>query len=307
MDHAYIHQILTEIQGEVAQYQHLGKVADYIPALKKIPAEKYAMVVTELNGHSIGVGDLTDEFSIQSTSKVFTLTLALKHYKSKLWRRVGKEPSGNPFNSLVQLEYEHGIPRNPFINAWALVVTDALISTFDNPLEEILTFLRTISNNPNINVDEEILASELAHGYRNAALVNFMKSAKNIDNDVDTILYTYFAQCSIKMNIQDLSRCFLYLANHGINPFNNEEIITSSQAKRINALMLTCGMYDEAGEFAFRVGLPGKSGVSGTIATIVPKEYAIAVWSPGLNKYGNSYVGVESLERFTNKVGKSIF
>lgn len=265
------------------------------------------MVVTDLEGNSVCVGDTDELFTIQSTSKVFTLTLALKTLKSKLWKRVGKEPSGNPFNSLVQLEYEQGIPRNPFINAGALVITDALLSHYEDPVQELLNFLREISDNPSIQIDQDVLQSELDHGYRNAALVNFMKAMGNIDNDIDSILQAYFSQCSINMNLIDLSKCFLFLANHGINPFNQHQIVGASQAKRINAMMLTCGMYDEAGEFAFRVGLPGKSGVSGTIVTIVPKKYTIAVWSPGLNKFGNSYVGVEALERFTDKLGNSIF
>ena len=227
-----------------------------------------------------------------------------------MYKRVGREPSGNPFNSLVQLEYEHGIPRNPFINAGAINVTDALINYYEDStktLNNVLDFIRDISDNNTISFNEVVSISEMDHGFRNLALANLMKSFHNIDNDVLDVVQTYFRHCAIEMKTKMLSRAMLYLANQGIDPITNKKHITPQQAQRVNALMLTCGHYDASGDFAFHVGLPGKSGVGGGIVVIVPKLMSISVWSPGLNAQGNSLVGTKALELFVNKTGLSIF
>ncbi|PLY07195.1 MAG: glutaminase [Arcobacter sp.] len=300
--------ILEEIQEEIKPFLEEGALADYIPALENVNGNDFAMSIITLNGEEFHIGCSDKNFSIQSISKVFTFTLALQNYGRKLYERVGHEPSGDPFNSLVQLEYENGIPRNPFINAGAIVTTDRLISIYkDNTFHEVLKFIKNASNYNTIGYDEEIFKSELSHGFMNLALINMMKSFKNIDNETNRVIETYFKQCSILMTTKQLAHAMLFLANHGVNPLTNEVLVSESKAKRINSVMLTCGHYDASGDFAYRVGLPGKSGVGGGIVAIVPKKMAICVYSPKLNKQGNSLVGTKALELFTTKTGLSIF
>jgi len=299
--------ILNEIYDDVKPLIGKGKVADYIPALAEVSPDKFGMAVNTLDGKTYSVGNVEEKFSIQSISKVFSLTLAFSKLGEKIWDRVGREPSGNPFNSLVQLEYEHGIPRNPFINAGALVITDMLVSLFDNPHGELLHFINTLCDSKDTSYDKRVAQSERESGFTNAALVNFLKSHKNIQNDVENVLDVYFHHCSVSMTVKELSKSFLFLSNHGILPANGQQILTKSQAKRINALMLTCGTYDEAGDFAYLVGMPGKSGVGGGIAAIIPNQLSLAIWSPALNKKGNSLAGMKALELFTTKTGMSIF
>ena len=301
-------KILTEIEAEIQPFFSQGNVASYIPALANVDPNQFSMAICMFDGTTYGVGDINKKFSIQSISKVFTFTLALNYYGKELYKRVGHEPSGNPFNSLVQLEYENGIPRNPFINAGALVTADSLVSIYkDEAFNQTLEFIKMASDDENISYDEEIFQSELEHGFRNFALVNMIKSFGNIKNSVNDVINTYFKQCSIMMSPKELAKSMLFLANHGVNPLTNETIITESKAKRINSLMLTCGHYDASGDFAYKVGLPGKSGVGGGIVAIVPKKMAICVYSPELNKQGNSLIGTVALELFTTKTGLSIF
>jgi glutaminase len=303
-------RILNEIEAEVRPLFGRGKVADYIPALAEVDPHQFAMTVTLLDGTRFSIGDAKKRFSIQSISKVFTFTMALDSYGKALYRRIGVEPSGNPFNSLVQLEYEHGRPRNPFINAGAIAVTDAITSYCGdrkNAFAPILAFIRDIADNPDIRPDPVVAESEMRHGYRNLALASLMKSFGNFDNDPVSVLQTYFNHCAIEMNTVELSRAMLYLANHGTDPITQKEFITEPQAKRINAVMLTCGHYDASGEFAFHVGLPGKSGVGGGIVAVVPRKMSICVWSPALNEQGNSLIGTYALELFTTKTELSVF
>ncbi len=300
--------ILHEIENEIKPLFKEGKVANYIPALAKVNPNDFAMSIVTLEGDVYRIGCVEKKISIQSISKVFTFTLALLNYSKGLYKKVGHEPSGDPFNSLVQLEYENGIPRNPFINAGAIVTTDALISIYNKKtFHEILNFIKQASNFKDIIVNEEIYKSELSHGFRNLSLINLMKAFKNIENNTNEVIEVYFKQCSIMMNTNQLAHSMLYLANHGIQALTNEVLINESKAKRINALMLTCGHYDASGDFAYRVGLPGKSGVGGGIVAIVPNKMAICVYSPKLNKQGNSLIGTKALELFTNKTKLSIF
>ena len=299
--------LLQEIAKAARLEFGTGKVAGYIPALAKVPPDKFGIAIETVRGERYHLGDAAERFSIQSISKVFTLAMAFRLEKENLWKRVGLEPSGNPFNSLIQLEYEKGIPRNPFINAGALVVTDVLLEHFADPKTAILDFIHTLAGQGDIPYDEEVARSEREFGYTNAALANFIKSHGNIRNPVEAVLDVYFHQCSIAMSCRELARAFLLFANHGAVPATQKRLLTSSQAKRLNAIMLTCGFYDEAGEFAFAVGLPGKSGVGGGIVAIIPGELAIAVWSPELNEHGNSVLGIKTLEMFTTLTGMSIF
>lgn len=302
-----LQKIIEAIYEECRALPNEGLVADYIPALAEVDPGNYGIAVATTDGRFYSVGDADVKFSIQSISKVFTLSMVFPHIGDDLWQSVGREPSGNAFNSLIQLESEHGKPRNPFINAGAIVVTDRLLGLYDRPKDAILSFIRDVADSEDIYFDKTVANSELANASRNMALGYFMKSFGNINNDVDTVVDIYCNQCSISMTCRELAKSFLYLANHGVNRFREERIMTESQAKRLNALMLTCGFYDESGDFAFRVGLPGKSGVGGGIVAIIPGRLSIAVWSPGLDRHGNSYLGIETLERFTTRMGTSIF
>lgn len=299
--------ILQEIYEETILLRGQGKTAGYIPALANVDPNQYGISIQTLAGETFQVGDAGIPFSIQSISKVFVLAMIFGEMGESLWSRVGREPSGSAFNSLMLLETEYGIPRNPFINAGALVATDCLASRTSDPISEILNFVRRLSNNPSIHFSEAVVNSERETGFRNAALVNLMKSFGNIHNDVDQVLDVYFHQCALMMNCADLARAFLFLANGGINPWNQERVLTSSQAKRVNALMQVCGLYDDSGEFAFTVGLPGKSGVGGGIVAVIPNLLSICVWSPELNQHGTSLIGMKALELFTTKTGISIF
>ncbi|TVO59443.1 glutaminase [Denitromonas halophila] len=298
--------VLDAIVDEVEPLVGEGKVADYIPALARVPVERFGIALYTVDGEVALAGDALEAFSIQSVSKVFSLTLALKKVGEQLWLRLGREPSGDPFNSLMQLEVEQGKARNPFINAGAICVADQLMSLSDDPKAELLDLVSTLCGE-SVAFDPEVAESERATGFRNAALANFMKSFGKIDNDVDRVLDVYFNQCSIAMNCVQMARAMAYLANAGVQPVGGREIVTPRQARRINALMLTCGTYDAAGEFAFLIGLPCKSGVGGGIVAVVPGELALCVWSPGLGSTGNSVVGMRALELFVAKTGLSVF
>lgn len=297
--------ILDAVEKQLKSEDCGGKVASYISELARISPDKLGMHLECLDGRGFHFGDANERFSIQSISKVFLLTLAIKKEGPKIWDRVDVEPSGDPFNSLVQLEFEKGIPRNPFINAGALVISDMLISALENPKKDLVEFVRMISGISDIDYDISVAASEKREGYVNKALINLIKSFQNIDNDVDEVLDFYFHSCALSMSCRELAKSFLLFANHG--KVSDDQILTTSQTKRINAIMQTCGFYDEAGEFSFRVGLPGKSGVGGGIAAIFPGMFSVAVWSPKLNPKGNSAAGMRALELLTDYTGSSIF
>ncbi|AHM63415.1 Glutaminase [Flammeovirgaceae bacterium 311] len=300
-------RILEEIYHETKVFKGQGEVARYIPELALVDPLKYGIHLSTVEGVDFSLGDSHELFSIQSISKVLSLAQVLPLLGETLWERIGVEPSGNPFNSIVQLEYENGIPRNPFLNAGALVLADILISRFDNPHEAFITFVRELSGNAKIDYDKKVAASEIATGYLNASLINMMKSYGNIMNEVDRVLDFYCHQCSIAMSCEDLAHAFMAFADEGYLYKTDNQFLKKGQVKRINALMQTCGFYDEAGEFSYRVGLPGKSGVGGGIVAVHPKCYSIAVWSPKLNLKGNSVLGLRTLELLTTKTGTSIF
>lgn len=300
-------KVLHNIYEEIKPLMGTGKQADYIPALAQVNPDQFGISLQLLNGETYELGDAHVRFSIQSISKVFSLAIALSIMGKELWTRIGKEPSGSAFNSLVQLEYEHGKPRNPFINAGAIVTADVILSHIENPEEFFLNFVRELCGSNDINYNREVAESEQSCGYLNAAIANLLKYHHNIDNDINDVLRLYFTMCSLEMNCHELSRAFLAFARSN-EPFNHGGVeLTMSRVKRINAIMQTCGFYDEAGEFSFLVGLPGKSGVGGGIAAIYPSRYSIAVWSPRLNGKGNSIMGMKALELFTTETSESIF
>jgi len=299
--------VLEHIHAAIQPELERGQVATYIPELAGVPPRQFGMAVVTLAGEVHAVGDACVPFSIQSISKLFALVLSLQAEGDALWERVGREPSGTPFNSLVQLEAECGRPRNPFINAGALVVTDILCSRHAVPEHVVTGLLRRLSGNPEVTWNPRVARSERMHADRNAAMAHFMKSFGNLRNPVDKVLDVYCHQCAIEMHCVDLARSMLFLANRGVNPLNGERVLTASLSKRLSALMLTCGTYDAAGDFAFRVGLPAKSGVGGGIVAVIPDTCGICVWSPRLDEAGNSHAGSLALEMFTTLTGRSIF
>ncbi len=300
-------KILNDIYEELKLIPVNGHVANYIPELAKINPGKYGIYLSTTQGKQFEVGDSNEKFSIQSIAKVFALTMAFQVKKDKLWHRVGVEPSGSAFNSLVQLEYEKGIPRNPLINAGAIVIADILLDILKEPEKDFIEFIRMLSGNNRIDYNLNVFQSEKQSGFKNYAHANLMKAFGNIRNTIEKVMDFYFLMCSVEMTCAELSKAFLLYANQGKLKASDAEIITSSQCKRINAIMQTCGFYDEAGEFSFKVGLPGKSGVGGGIAAVYPGKYSVVVWSPELNLKGNSVRGIKTLELLTTKTGDSIF
>jgi glutaminase len=299
-------RILDDIHAELRPLMGQGgQVAHYIPALARVSPEQFGIALRTRDGETAAAGDSAVPFSIQSISKVFSLTLAIKALGEALWDRIGREPSGSPYNSLVQLETERGIPRNPFINAGAIAVADRLVSLGDGKAE-LLALLSRLCGEA-VRIDAEVAQSEAETGFRNTALANFMKGFGTLDNDVATVLDVYFNQCAITMTCEQLACAAGYLCRDGAHPLAGTPVLSAAQARRVNALMLTCGTYDAAGEFAFRIGLPCKSGVGGGIIAVVPDRLTLCVWSPALDATGNSWLGRQALELFVHKTGLSVF
>ena len=302
-----IDSILRALPEAVSHTFGKGKPADYIPALAEVPRDRFGMAISTVDGKDYVIGDAKESFSIQSISKLFSLSQAMHYAGEKVFERVGVEPSGNPFNSLSQLEYENGIPRNPFINAGALVISDILLEHLKSPKQDFLDHIRKLSGNLDIQYDDRVFRSEYDNGQRNAALAYYLKSFNNINHPIAQVLDFYFYQCSLSMSCLDLARASRFLANGGVDPIQGQNIVTLKRARRINSLMMTCGTYDEAGEFAFRVGLPCKSGVGGGIVAVIPGLMSICVWSPELGAKGNSLPGMHALKAFIEKAELSVF
>ena len=302
--HDALRAFLIELAAQMRAETERGAVADYIPELARVDPNQFAISLCLADGTMLQAGDCDVKFSIQSVSKIFTLAVALGRLGDALWNRVGREPSGDPFNSIVQLELEHGKPRNPFINAGAIVVTDAVLNR-NSPkamLAELLRFLRMATEDEDIFINKHVARSENATGHRNRALAHFLRSCGNLDNSVEHVLGAYFHQCAIEMTSGQLARAGRFLAS-----FASDALISAERVRSVNALMMTCGHYDGSGEFAFRVGLPGKSGVGGAILAVAPGIASIAVWAPGLDKFGNSLLGSRALEALTRFTGWSVF
>lgn len=299
-------RILDEIDTELRPRLGTGgKVASYIPALARVSPLQFGIALRTCAGETAAAGDSAVPFSIQSMSKVFSLTLAIRALDEALWQRIGREPSGSPFNSLVQLETERGVPRNPFINAGAIAVADRLVSLGDAK-GALLGLLSSLCGEA-VCIDAEVARSEADTGFRNTALANFMKGFGTLDNDIATVLDVYFNQCAIAMSCEQVARAAGYLCRDGRHPLEGMGVLGTAQTRRVNALMLTCGTYDAAGEFAFRIGLPCKSGVGGGIVAVVPDRLTLCVWSPALDSTGNSWLGRQALELFVAKTGLSVF
>lgn len=299
--------LLQDILDQVRPLLGLGQVAQYIPALAEVAPDQLGIAVHGLDGQVHHAGDAHTPFSIQSISKVFSLVQAIGHSGEGIWSRLGYEPSGQAFNSLVQLEVEKGRPRNPFINAGALVICDINQSRYATPALSMRDFVRRLSGNPRIVSDTVVAESEYQHRARNAAMAYLMQAFGNFDNEVEAVLRSYFHHCALSMSCVDVARGFAFLANRGLCPHSGEQVLSPRQAQQVNAIMATSGLYDEAGNFAYRVGLPGKSGVGGGIVVVVPGRYSICVWSPALNASGNSLAGLRALELLSERLTGSVF
>jgi glutaminase len=298
--------VINTIHNNLKHEIDRGLVANYIPELSHVDVNNFGVHLKLISGEKFSVGESKTSFSIQSISKVFSLSMAFNLNGDKLWQRMDVEPSGDPFNHLSLLELENGLPRNPFINSGAIVIADILISQLDNPKNDFLNYVRDLANDDSINYNASVAASEKATGFNNYAAANLLKSYGNLENNVEEVLDFYFHQCAVEMNCEQLTNAFFLFANQGVC-LQNKKRLSTSQIKRINAIMLTCGFYDEAGEFAFEVGLPGKSGVGGGIVALLPNHFIISTWSPGLNPKGNSKIGMQALEAFTTQTKLSIF
>ncbi|PLN19637.1 glutaminase, partial [Klebsiella pneumoniae] len=238
INNAMLEAILAEIRPLIGR----GKVADYIPALASVSGDKLGIAISTVDGQHFAAGDAHERFSIQSISKVLSLVVAMNHYQEEeIWQRVGKDPSGQPFNSLLQLEIEQGKPRNPFINAGALVVCDMLQSRLSAPRQRMLEIVRRLSGVADIAYDPVVARSEFEHSARNAAIAWLMKSFGNFHNDVATVLQNYFHYCSLEMSCVELARTFLFLADRGIAPHLDAPVIAPIQSRQVNALMMTSG------------------------------------------------------------------
>ncbi len=300
-------KILKQIHTEAQTLYGRGKVASYIPELAQVKPHQFGITVALTDGSTYSAGDATTRFSTQSVTKLFTFVMALKLVGDELWERVGRDPSGARYNSLVQLETENGKPRNPFINSGALVIADILTSRYTSMPNALLSVLRRLTDNPDLNWNDKVAKSEIDTGHRNMAMAFFMKSYDNFNNTPELVLENYCRQCAIEMSCAELAQATMFLANEGQDITRNgqpgEQFLSPSASRRVNALMLTCGAYDAAGDFAYRIGLPVKTGVGGGIVAIVPRVGTVAVWSPELDSTGNSVLGSFALERLVQLTG----
>ncbi len=298
-------EILSEIAVLVRPQFGKGRPADYIPQLAGVDPGKFGMAVCTVKGDESSIGDADEPFSAQSITKLFALGLALNQIGDEVWTRVGKEPSGTPFNFLSQLEYEQGVPRNPFINAGALAITDILLDTVKAPELLVRDFIGMLSGSQ-LEIDAAVAESEIETAHKNRAIANLMRGAGTITHSVEAVIAAYCRQCAITISCRQLARAALPLAADGFSPIAEETIFPSRLTRRLNALLLTCGTYDSVGSFAYRVGLPAKSGVGGGILAVVPGQATIAVWSPELDRFGSSVVGTSALEYFSQLTNCSV-
>lgn len=301
---------VEQIMLEAKKLTKDGLVADYIPALKKANSDSLGIAIMETDDHYIAAGNHHDMFTLQSISKVLTLALALMdHGEEEVFNKVGMEPTGDPFNSMIKLEtHSPSKPLNPMINAGALAVTSMIKGkTNEEKLRRVLGFIHDMTGNNSITYNEEVATSEFETAHLNRALCYFMKQHGVIEDEVEDLLDLYTKQCAIEVNCHDLAKIGYVIANNGLKIGSNERMIPTHITQILTTFMVTCGMYNESGAFAIRVGVPAKSGVSGGILVSVPQKYGIGVYGPALDEKGNSIAGIKLMELLSKQYSLSIF
>jgi glutaminase len=304
-----LQELVDRIVEEAAAYPDHGKATHKIEALKDADVDRFGMAIFTPDGDMVAGGDANTPFSIQSISKVFSLELALEALGDELWKRVGREPSGDPYNSIMDLERHEGYPRNPFINPGALVVVDALCDQVDGAgeTEAVIDFVARLLGDDDFGINDTVARSDEEGGHLNRAMASMSKHFGNFRNDIDVVMKAYVRQCAIELSCRQLACVGRFLMLEGHDAAAQRDPEAARRARRILSLMMTCGQYDGSGDFAYRVGLPAKSGVGGGILAIVPNTASVAVWSPGLDRNGNSLLGTLALELLTDKVDWSVF
>ena len=302
--------ILNDIILSNKKYTTAGKVASYIPELKKANGNDLGICIIDKDNNIYRAGDYSKKFTIQSISKTIILAMALMDNEwDYVFSKVGMEPSGDPFNSIMKLETnDTKKPCNPMINAGAIVTTSLIKGkNIQEKEERMLAFFRKLAKNDTLQINQSVYESEKLTGDRNRAMGYLLKNDGVIEGNVEEILDLYFKQCSIEVDVVDLARIGLLFANYGIDIETGERVISENISRMVKTFMVTCGMYDASGEFALKVGIPAKSGVGGGIMASVPRRMGIGVFGPALDKKGNSIGGLKVLEDLSKKLELSIF
>jgi len=292
------------------RYQPLteGQVADYIPELARVDPGLFAISVMCVSGELHGAGDTDHRFTLQSVSKPFLFGLALEeHGREKVFARVGVEPSGDAFNSIIQLEMKSKRPHNPMINAGAIAVTDLVAGTDPSDrLKKVLWALgRYMGRTP--AVDMSVFVSERSTGHRNRAIAHLLRAFGMMGPDIEASLELYFQQCAVQADCRELATMAATLANGGLNPVTGERALPAEYVQDVLSVMFTSGMYDSSGEWAYTVGVPAKSGVSGAILMVRPGRLGAAVYSPRLDEHGHSVRGLKVCRELSERLGLSLF
>ena len=301
---------LQELIDEAKKVAIEGKVANYIPALQRENPDDLSCAIVFPDKPCVSGGNIEKTFTLQSISKIISLALVLLDYgQEHVFHKVGMEPTGDPFNSIIKLETtSKSKPLNPMINAGALVVTSMIKGESTNErVEYLLDFVRMLSGNNSITYSEEVAISEFNTSFLNRSLCYYMKNGGSFLGDVEEILEVYTKQCAVKMNCLDLAKVGSVFAFDGRNPETGEQVIPKEVARICKTFMVTCGMYNASGEFAIKIGIPAKSGVSGGIMGSVPKRFGIGIFGPALNEIGNSHTGLRLLELLNERYDLSMF
>ena len=305
-----MNKLLEDILDRCAPYKKEGKLADYIPELTKANPDDFGIYMIRNDGVISKAGDYNKHFTIQSIVKpIFLLQALIDNGIDYVKNHVGVEATGKPFDAINYSEAALVSENiNPMVNMGAIVMCTLIKGdTYEEKFNRLLDLTRKLANNPNIDIDEAVYQSEKRTGNKNRALAYLVKSYGMIQDDVEDVLDCYFKGCSIKVTCEDLARIGLVLANHGKSPFTGEQLFPREYANYVNAILITCGMYDGSGEFAIKVGVPAKSGVGGGIMAVVPTQMGIGIYSPALNSKGNSLAGIKALEELSKELNLSIF
>lgn len=299
--------IFEEIGQDVLSIQD-GALASYIPELANVNPQQFAMAVVTVGGECVSFGDDQSLFTLQSTSKPFTYGLALEeHGEAFVHSRIGVEPSGEAFNSIIELEKKTHRPFNPMINSGAIAVANMIQDKANIQREQRVLNLFSELSGRKLDYNHEVFLSEKKTAHRNRAIAHLLRHFEVIGDDIEESLDLYFKQCSINANAKDLAAMAATLANNGIQPLTQKRIYKEENITRMISLMFTCGMYDSAGTWAYTVGIPAKSGVSGALFGVVPGKMGIACFSPLIDGHGHSLRGVYAMREFAKKLGLNIF